>query len=579
MPVSPQAFGSIAVLLVSISLFIVLAVGLYRFLRLIWARFPVQALSTQGTDLDKIISVTLSLIIVPSVAIFAWATAQSLFFFIVDQIRRLANFNSAPKVGCDSDPISCSAASASSFLAQMADGLVRSLNFTNFRVGDFVLFLLVAVLVAQVVGQVRKGLEEDKISEWLSAANDRFPKQTRERVVFVGLVMLALYLALSALLAIPLFQDKSQSQSLTVDALDKAMDPNIIKPAEFDKIFPDTLPTMRDVAEPKLIDGPATSQLSGVVAERFLSSKSLLQRVGSELQESWTSLRQSALNDQTGLREQAKSAFASGLEVGIGRKQTAQHYYDLFLWHQSTMQRLRNGLRDCQARASSFNNIAGQTLEATRLALQAAASADDLYRRSDEVQRKLDDVFPALSTARNACRPGTDDERSEIPRRNSFVDSLGAVGNWSKWLLSTGQMPVVIIVGLVGFSLLGATVSRAVRTRQADPNVPAARLSLDDLATVIAVGTTSAVVVFLAAYGGLAVLGGNTGDPNPYVLFATCLIGAVYSEDVWTWARTKGLANQKMNSTPPEPGGTSASHAATTTNAPVNANQQAEQKK
>jgi hypothetical protein len=47
-------------------------------------------------------------------------------------------------------------------------------------------------------------------------------------------------------------------------------------------------------------------------------------------------------------------------------------------------------------------------------------------------------------------------------------------------------------------------------------------------------------VVFLAAYGGLAVLaGGSSSDPNPYVLFVTCLVGAVYSEAVWRWARTK----------------------------------------
>jgi hypothetical protein len=115
---------------------------------------------------------------------------------------------------------------------------------------------------------------------------------------------------------------------------------------------------------------------------------------------------------------------------------------------------------------------------------------------------------------------------------------LGPVGSWSRWLLDTGQMPVVIIVGLVGFSLLGATVSRAVRAR--DENTKAG-LSLDDLLSVVAGGMTAAVVVFLAAYGGLAVLGNSASDPNPYVVFVTCLIGAVYSEDVWSWARKRVL--------------------------------------
>ena len=114
-------------------------------------------------------------------------------------------------------------------------------------------------------------------------------------------------------------------------------------------------------------------------------------------------------------------------------------------------------------------------------------------------------------------------------------------------------MPVVIIVGLVGFSLLGATVSRAVRTRDDEANSTFTKLTLDDLIIVIAVGTTAAVVVFLAAYGGMAVLGGNSGDPNPYVLFVTCLIGAVYSEDVWKWARGHGLPQKPVGTKAEEP--------------------------
>jgi hypothetical protein len=97
-------------------------------------------------------------------------------------------------------------------------------------------------------------------------------------------------------------------------------------------------------------------------------------------------------------------------------------------------------------------------------------------------------------------------------------------------------MPVVIIVGVVGFSLLGATVSHAVH---AGGEKLAAGLTLDELLAVVARGMTAAVVVFLASYGGLAVLGNSAGDPNPYVVFVTCLIGAVYSEDVWGWARRR----------------------------------------
>jgi hypothetical protein len=542
-----QAIGNIVALFLSVLLLLFLIFALYRFLRLVWTRLPLRALSFEGADLDKLVAVVAALILVPSVPIFAWTTTQTLLAFIAERIRRIADLNFGPTVApCTGDSTDCLVSHVTSFVGSTADGLVRSLNLGTFPVQDFVIFLLLAVVAVQIVRQLRIGLVTGGIVRWIQVANEWFPKASRERVVFAGFVLIAFYLGLSALLAIPLFQDKSRPQNLTVDALDKAMEPNVINVAEFDKIFPETLPPIRDIANPKISD-QVDSNVSASITNFFLSSRSTLQKASAQLQDNWTSLRQSALNDQTSVREQVKSAFASGLEVGIGRKQTAQHYYDLFLWHQSVMQRLRNGLRNCQVRASTFNNQAAQTLDVTRTRLQTVVNSDDLKLALDDGRRQLDDSFPTFESALTACHPEVDAQREDMPRRNSFVASLGAVGSWSGWLLNTEQMPVVIIVGLVGFSLLGATVSRAVRTRQSDPNGSFTRLTLDDLVIVIAVGTTAAVVVFLAAYGGLAVLGGNTGDPNPYVLFATCLIGAVYSEDVWTWARTKGVSDNQQS--------------------------------
>ena len=49
------------------------------------------------------------------------------------------------------------------------------------------------------------------------------------------------------------------------------------------------------------------------------------------------------------------------------------------------------------------------------------------------------------------------------------------------------------------------------------------------------------MVVFLASYGGLAVVSETKTDPNPYVVFAACFVGAIFSEDVWDWARRRIL--------------------------------------
>jgi hypothetical protein len=167
---------------------------------------------------------------------------------------------------------------------------------------------------------------------------------------------------------------------------------------------------------------------------------------------------------------------------------------------------------------NTYFTTASQELNGFRARLQASADTndEDIFNVFKQFQRT--DNGKNLAVASNTCLESNDEQATNVPDRPSFADTLGPVGGWTGWLLDTEQMPLVIIVGLVGFSLLGATVSRAVRREG-----PGTAITLDDLLLVIAGGTTAAIVVFLAAYGGLALLGTTGGDPNPYVVFVTCL--------------------------------------------------------
>ena len=63
-------------------------------------------------------------------------------------------------------------------------------------------------------------------------------------------------------------------------------------------------------------------------------------------------------------------------------------------------------------------------------------------------------------------------------------------------------------------------------------------------------GFSAAIVIFLAVEGGLNVFSSGSGDPNPYVLLCTCLIGSVFSEDVWSkaqeWLRKPPATGQQQ---------------------------------
>lgn len=64
---------------------------------------------------------------------------------------------------------------------------------------------------------------------------------------------------------------------------------------------------------------------------------------------------------------------------------------------------------------------------------------------------------------------------------------------------------------------------------------------------------SAAIVVFLAAYAGIAIVSQTSSDPNPYVVFVTCLVGAVFGDNVWLWAKDKFLPKGNGSTATPNP--------------------------
>lgn len=73
---------------------------------------------------------------------------------------------------------------------------------------------------------------------------------------------------------------------------------------------------------------------------------------------------------------------------------------------------------------------------------------------------------------------------------------------------------------------------------------------VDNLYIVIIRGFSAAIVIFLATKGGIAIVNNGANNPNPHVLFLACLVGAVYSERIWEWAK-KQLALKTDGGTGP----------------------------
>lgn len=139
-------------------------------------------------------------------------------------------------------------------------------------------------------------------------------------------------------------------------------------------------------------------------------------------------------------------------------------------------------------------------------------------------------------------------EADYLKERRGASDSLGFFGTAAKWLLATESRDLALITGLLGFGFFGALAASFIRQAAATPGQ-----SLPPPGWIIPAlirGVAAAVLVFLAVVGGLAVFtqAGPEPSPNPYAVFFTCFIAAVFSEDVWLWAR-----RQQSGKMPVEP--------------------------
>jgi hypothetical protein len=529
------ALGPVAVVTATAMLFIGFLFGIYRFLRWLWRRLPSSIIEIQKEHLDKTIAVLLSLAIFPSIVLYAWNTIRALVNAVPEMIQTVGSFQLPSS--CRFEDAQCLGDLSNTLtvlMSRTALQLVAAIDLKSFPAASFIWFLLSAVTITQVVGFLRRGVEAGRAKDWGTAAQARFPVAVRQRIIFALLVLFSFYLGLSALLAIPLFQDKSRADQLSVDALSKALDADALKADVFDATFPVLLPAIISKDPDLGQEGPSPNATRRAVLDFYAAELRTRENFRQDLQTNWTTLRTAAVNEEPVTRSQARYSFASGLEAGSSKRQTTKHYYDLLLWHRYSMQEQTEMLSECINAIRNYVSVSSQSLDALRsLVMGPGGSEGGWYEGYQRDQRQP--VFNAYTSSREKCQPL---KRAGTPVRPSVSELLGPVGVWSGWLLDTEQMPVVIIVGLVGFSLLGATVSRAVR---AGDNKLTTGISLDDLLIVIAGGTTAAVVVFLGAYGGLAILGSSGGDPNPYIVFATCLMGAIYSEDVWTWAHRRLL--------------------------------------
>lgn len=137
-----------------------------------------------------------------------------------------------------------------------------------------------------------------------------------------------------------------------------------------------------------------------------------------------------------------------------------------------------------------------------------------------------------------SCQYKEQPKGEEIPSREQLGRSLGHFFQYFfGWLLISESLPLAMIVGLIGFGLLGSICSTFVRERIHKNQTQ--DFKVEDLPKVIIIGLSAAILAFLSVMGGFPILFTETSEPNPYSLLLICFIAAVFGEDVWRKAQDR----------------------------------------
>jgi hypothetical protein len=248
---------------------------------------------------------------------------------------------------------------------------------------------------------------------------------------------------------------------------------------------------------------------------------------------------ESVVRGQRARKTEALSVYELSVDRA-GFDERRQHYTALLRWYRNTNEadrvsynRCANSVANGDAAAAVWaSNVAfllsrpGETWTPDAIHGQGAQST---YQRYYESWRCHDDI-PFESA----------------PSRPSLGQGLGPFRLVAQWLLGPESLSLALIVGMIGFGLLGSAISTFVRESHDHKRAPGEPL-VGDLAGVVLRGVSAAIVVFLAVEGGLNVFSGSASEPNPYVLLFTCIVGAVFSERVWEWAREKIIPPAKKD--------------------------------
>lgn len=384
---------------------------------------------------------------------------------------------------------------------------------------------------------------------WLHGLRPRDRHHVYQGVLF----LLGCYLSIAAMVAIPSLQKPGTETVATRERLQTALQTNAMTKEEFDRLYPEDFMASEDplsVLETFLAGKPQVksavtdpnqvARINDLWQAKLGRATTTLNNGRIQWRQAineWRDYRRRMSGQHQSLSGRALSSFDIDILTPLTTQERVLYLQDVVAWHRASQEQLRWVLLSTLGRLEEYRSFLQQRAADIHNELVQTQEWLEKMPAKAEIQPYMDVGFetsvPVL-TGGGAFESATIVySQPKPPEPGVFVGPFAFV---ARWLLHTRSYSLALITGMIGFGLFGASITSLVR-------VDAGRLQDGDArgyaSRAVMQGFAAAVVIFLAAQGGLVLLAGGDAEPNGYALCFICLIGAVFSERVWRWAEER----------------------------------------
>ena len=365
-------------------------------------------------------------------------------------------------------------------------------------------------------------------------------------IFICALLVFSLFLVISVFIAIPYFNKMSQPTVFTKARMDSVLS-NMSTPER------DTFTLAGLLPNPFAKDSVQADILKGETLKRFSSmkDKTEITRSMEDLQREYNrfaSYREravSALTDFAKDYRKKEIEFKNKLSVNFDSKSYSllTDKADLFMSTRSAFEYFIDASKETFSNEIKNINTIDQlnvselkeVVQDIEKDIQALAETEAVQPTNDSLPKPrliLNSTYNPVSFVNYPTLISSAYNTAYVPTIEKDGSDWPLFGAISKYLIRTQSTELVLLIGMFGFGLLGASILSFEKLN--GPKEFLTTSIIKNFVNVLARGFGAALVVYMAIKAGLTIFtAGTTTDANGYMLLLTCFAAAIFSDKIW----------------------------------------------